>query len=193
MRPVWNSVCFSTTVPMYIRTLILALCSTVVASAATLIQLSMDQMTQSATAIVRATITGSSTSQTGSTIYTHYGLQVTETLKGIAPSEVALPGGVAGGLRQSFPGVPQLLAGSEYVLFLWISPSTGIIHIVGLSQGLFNVSAQPDGTAQVARSRIGETMLDSTGRVVQDHAIQMSLSDLKQQIGQQSVPPAPPK
>jgi hypothetical protein len=183
---------------MYIRTLILALCAASLgtvtpAPAATLIQLTVDQMTQSATAIVRATVTGSTTSRTGSTIYTHYTLQVSDTLKGVAPSEVDLPGGVAGGYRQSFPGVPQLQAGSEYVLFLWKSPSTGIMHIVGLSQGLFTVSVPSDGTAQVARARIGETMLNSTGNVVQDHAIQMTLSALKLQVSQNLPPTAPPQ
>jgi hypothetical protein len=121
-------------------------------------------------------------------IYTHYTLQVSDTLKGVAPSAVDLPGGVAGGLRQSFPGVPQLQTGSEYVFFLWRSPSTGMMHILGLSQGLFNVSVLSDGTAQVARARIGETMLDASGHVVQDHAIQMALSALKLQVAQ-ALPP----
>ena len=174
------------------RVCILALCAALVASAATLRQLSMDQMTQSATAIVRARVTGSSTSLNGSTIYTHYSLNVTDTLKGNAPGEVALPGGVAGRLRQSFPGVPQLQTGTEYVLFLWTAPSTGITHIIGLSQGLFSVTTQSDGTAQVARARIGETMLDSAGHVVQDHAIQMKLSDLKVRV-LQNAPPSPPQ
>src|ERR1035438_1920110 len=84
--------------------LVLWLCSA--AAAATLQQLSLDQMTQSATAIIRARVTGSSASFTGSTIYTHYKLQVTETWKGFSTTDVVLPGGVAGGYRQSFPGVP---------------------------------------------------------------------------------------
>jgi hypothetical protein len=172
--------------------ILLALCAASAASATTLVQLSMNQMMQQATAIVRATVGGSSTSRIGSTIYTHYTLQVTDTLKGTAPSEVALPGGVANGLRQSFPGVPQLQAGTEYVLFLWKSPSTGIVHILGLSQGLFQVSTQSDGTVQVARSHIGETMLDTSGNVVQDHAIQMTLSALKLQVSQ-NLPPPPPQ
>jgi hypothetical protein len=86
------------------------------AAAATLQQLSMDQIAQSATAIVRAHITGSSASFTGSTIYTHYKLQISETWKGSPGAEVMLPGGVAGGYRQSFPGVPTLQTGAEYVL-----------------------------------------------------------------------------
>src|SRR3954470_6665705 len=107
-------------------------------SAATLQQLSMDQMTESATAIVRARVVGASAGFTGSTIYTHYKLQVVETWKGTPADDVMLPGGVANGYRQSFPGVPSLTMGAEYVLFLWKSSLTGITHLVGLSQGLFS-------------------------------------------------------
>jgi hypothetical protein len=152
------------------------------AGAATLQQLSMDQMTQSATAIVRARVTDSSASFTGSTIYTHYKLQVSEVWKGAGATEVMLPGGVAGGYRQSFPGVPGLQTGSEYVLFLWTSPSTGITHLVGFSQGLFNVVPQTDGSVQVSRPLIGEGMLDAKGRVAKDRAVQMQLTDMKAQV-----------
>ena len=152
------------------------------AAAATLQQLSMDQMTQSATSIVRARVTGSSASFTGSTIYTHYKLQISETWKGSPGAEVMLPGGVAGGYRQSFPGVPSLQTGAEYVLYLWKSSSTGITHIVGLGQGIFNVTQQADGSFEVSRPRIGETMLDATGHMVRDQAVRMQLSDLKTHV-----------
>jgi hypothetical protein len=158
-----------------------ACCSAV---AATLQQLTLDQMTQSATAIVRARVTGSSASFTGSTIYTHYKLQISETWKGAPGTEVMLPGGVAGGYRQSFPGVPTLQTGAEYVLFLWKSSTTGITHAVGLSQGIFNVTQQADGSIQVGRPVIGETMLDATGHPARDHAVQMQLSDMKARVGQ---------
>jgi hypothetical protein len=148
-------------------------------SAATLQQLSVRQMTQSATAIVRATVTGSSASFTGSTIYSHYKLRIRETWKGSPGSEVMLPGGVAGGLRQSFPGVPQLQTGTEYILFLWTSSVTGITHVVGLNQGIFSVSPQPNGTIRVLRDQIGEGMYDASGHAVQDHGMQMNLSDLQ--------------
>jgi hypothetical protein len=152
------------------------------ATAVTLQQLSMDQMTQAATSIVRARVTGSSTSLSGSTIYTHYQLQVSETWKGSAAREIMLPGGVAEGIRQSFPGVPQLQVGSEYVLFLWTSRKTGITHAVGMSQGIFSVSSRADGSARLSRAKIGEGMLDQAGRSVQDHAIQMDLSDMKARV-----------
>lgn len=136
-------------------------------------------MTQSATAIVRATVTGSSASFSGSLIYTHYALQVGETLKGTTPGEVLLPGGVAGRYRQSFPGVPQLQVGSEYVIFLWTSPSTGLTQVVGFSQGIFNVTTLSNGSVQVSRPQIGETMLDAAGHIVRDHAVQMTLTGLR--------------
>jgi hypothetical protein len=154
------------------------------AAAATLQQLSLDQMTQSATAIVRARVTGSSASFTGSTIYTHYKLQISETWKGAPGTEVMLPGGVAGGYRQAFPGVPALQTGAEYVLFLWKSSTTGITHLVGLSQGIFNVTQQAGGAIQVGRPAIGETMLDAAGHPARDHAVQMQLSDMKARVSQ---------
>lgn len=162
--------------------LIVVLWTSCSAAAATLQQLSLDQMTQSATAIVRARVTGSSASFTGTTIYTHYNLQISETWKGVPGTEVMLPGGVAGGYRQSFPGVPTLQTGSEYVLYLWKSATTGITHIVGLSQGILNVTQQADGSFQVGRRKIGETMLDASGHPVRDQAVRMQLPDLKARV-----------
>jgi hypothetical protein len=156
------------------------------ASAVTLEQLSLDGMAQSATAIVRARVTNSSASFTGSTIYTHYKLQTSETWKGFPASEVLVPGGTANGYRQSFPGVPELQAGTEYVLFLWTS-STGITHLVGLSQGIFNVAQLTDGTLQVSRPQIAETMLDGNGRKVTDQAVKMLLNDMKSRINRISA------
>ena len=157
------------------------------ASAATLQQMSVDQMIQAATAIVRARVTGASASFTGSTIYTHYQLQVTESWKGFTPVEVAIPGGVAtapGGAayRQSFPGMPQLTVGTEYLMFLWTSKSTGITHLLGLSQGLFNLTRQSDGSTLATRPLIGEMILDASGQKVIDHAVQLNLSSLRAQV-----------
>jgi len=153
-----------------------------VAPCATLQQLSLDQMSQAATSIVRARVTGSAASFTGSTIYTHYSLQVTESWKGFTPKEVLVPGGVAGGKRQAFPGVPELKVGTEYVLFLWTSSATGITHIVGLQQGLFDLHAQTDGSMLAVRPLIGEVILDSKGRRVPDHAVSMPVSNLRTQV-----------
>ncbi len=151
------------------------------ASAATLQQLSLDQISDSATAVVRARIVSTSTAFSGSTIYTHYKIQVSETLKGQPPAEFVLPGGVSGHYRQSFPGVPVLAAGSEHVLFLWTSPTTGLTFPVGLTQGIFDISSQ-NGSAVLSRQPIGELMLDATGRPVTDRPPRTALSALRTRI-----------
>lgn len=158
-----------------------ALFSGAPATAATLEQLSMEQMSQSATSIVRATVAGSYTSVSGSTVYTHYTLRTIDAWKGVPASEVMVPGGVAGSIRQVFPGVPELKTGAEYVLFLWKS-STGITHLVGLTQGLFQVERQSDGSALATRAKIGEMMLDSTGRKVADKAVTLVLTDMRSRV-----------
>jgi hypothetical protein len=160
----------------------------IAAHAATLQQLSMDQMSQLATTVVRARVIGSSASiyaTPGSpTIYTHYQLDVSEVWKGAATSEVMLPGGQVNGKTQRFPGVPELHVGTEYVLFLWKSPATGIVHTMGLTQGIFDVTAQPDGIPLASRRQTGELMLDAAGHSVADHAISMRLADMKTRVRQ---------
>jgi hypothetical protein len=155
--------------------------------AATLEQLSMDQMSQNATSVVRARVAGSYTSTINSTIYTHYKLHVSEVWKGGSATEVMLPGGSSNGKKQSFPGVPELGIGSEYVLFLWTSSSTGITHLLGLTQGLLNISSQGDGTVVASRPRIGEMMLDAAGRKVTDQAVSMKVTDLKTRVRHPNV------
>src|SRR5579862_4041182 len=69
---------------------------------ATLERLSLQDMITQSTAIVRAKISGSYTAFSGAVIYTHYQIQVSETLKGKATVEFIVPGGVANNIRQTF-------------------------------------------------------------------------------------------
>src|SRR4051812_29352507 len=109
--------------------------------AATLSRLSLDDMINQSTSIVRARVTGSYVAPRAPITYTFYQLQIMERWKGVSQvsAEVALPGGTLNGLRQSFPGTPQLTEGKEYIFFLWTS-KTGLTQIIGLTQGLFDVS-----------------------------------------------------
>src|SRR3974390_1382558 len=102
------------------------------ASAASLERLSMDDMVQKSTDIVRVRVVNSSASFRGRTIYTHYTVQIEERWKGNATSQMdaAVPGGTVLNVRQTFPGAPGLNHGSEYVLFLWTSRS-GLTQIIG--------------------------------------------------------------
>ncbi|MEO5924725.1 MAG: hypothetical protein ABIR70_12950 [Bryobacteraceae bacterium] len=152
--------------------------------ATTLEQLSVDQMIQQSTAIVRAKVTGSFAANRNGTIYTYYRLQVTENLKSTTPSttEVAVPGGMLGRVMQSVAGAPTLKTGGDYVLFLWTSRS-GLTQIIGLSQGAFDVKANA-GSTTLLRSPIDAQMLDAAGRVVSDNGVVVDLSALRSRLNQ---------
>jgi|HubBroStandDraft_6_1064221.scaffolds.fasta_scaffold16345_3 hypothetical protein len=156
------------------------------ARATTLLRLSMDDMIQQSTAIVRAKVTGSSSEFRGQDIYTYYQLQILETVKPsgqTAQTAVAVPGGSAGGVRQVVAGAPTLTVGGEYVLFLWTSRS-GLTQAIGLSQGLFSVTYDASGNASVSRPAAAGIMLDVNGNVAADQAVSLKWSDLRTHIQQ---------
>ena len=151
---------------------------------ATLERLSLDDMIQKSTSIVRAKVAGSYAGFTGTVVYTHYQLQVSETYKGTTPaaSEVAIPGGVANNLRQIFAGAPEFNTGDEYVFFLWTGKS-GITQVIGLTQGLFAISAGSAADPVATRTASHELMLEpGTARQVKDQTLVMKLSDLRARI-----------
>ena len=159
--------------------------------ATTLEQLTLDDMARQSTAIVRARVTGSHTGTQGTNVYTYFQLQVIETWKssgqqtGKQTTEVAVPGGVSGGIRQNVAGAPELKPGHEYVLFLWTSRS-GLTQVIGLSQGMFQVSEEGSagggGDAVVQRPAASELMLNHSGLPVDDHAVSMPLRDLRARV-----------
>jgi hypothetical protein len=163
------------------------------ARATTILKLTLPDMIGKSTQIVLAKVSGSRTAFRGPAIYTYYQLQVLETLKSSGSSsgvsqtfEAAVPGGVANGIRQSVAGAPSLNVGGEYVIFLWTSPS-GLTQVIGLSQGLFSVMQDASGNAVLIRPAITGLVLNTSGQVVNDQAVTMSLSDLRSQIQQTLV------
>ena len=146
---------------------------------ATLRSLALEDMACKATAIVRGRVSGSYAAAQGSTIYTHYRIQVSERWKGSDGSTVdlMLPGGAASGYRQSFSGIPQLSTGNEYVLFLWTGKS-GVTQLIGLSQGVFDVVKQSSGELMATRAVTSELMLNANGKAVADQPFQMRVSDM---------------
>jgi hypothetical protein len=150
----------------------------------TLQRLSLNDMIQKSTMIVRGTVQpGSSPAFRGSLIYTHYQVSVSKAFKG-APAQVtdvAVPGGVLNGFQQPVAGAPALMAGQDYVLFLWTSNS-GLTQLIGLSQGLFTVTTNAQGQVIVSRGAANERMLDSSGQAVTDSNLEMPLSQLASKI-----------
>ena len=151
---------------------------------ATLERLSLDDMITRSSSILRGKVTASWAAFSGSVIYTHYQIQVSEQFKGAGQTsvEVMTPGGTVKGLQQSFSGSPVLNRGDEFVFFLWTSPR-GITWITGLTQGLFSVAGDAGTDRMATRAASRELMLDpDTSRPVKDTALIMKLSTLRSRI-----------
>lgn len=174
---------FKSHVRRFVCALVLTFCMLPLRSA-TLERLSLNDMVQQSTAILRGTVTGSNVTQQGRLIYTHYAIQVTERFKGPAANsvDIVVPGGTLNNVRQSFAGTPSFRTGDDYIFFLWTGPS-GMTHIVGLTQGLFAMSGTTSGNPVVTRPASPEVMLDpATGHQVKDQTLVMNLSDLRSLI-----------
>jgi len=151
--------------------------------ATTLQHLSLDHMIQESTSIVSGKVTGSTTVMRGSMVFTKYHVRVTEQWKGNSGSEtdVFVPGGKVGSITQTYPGSPRLGEGQDYMLFLWTS-RTGLTQVIGLSQGLFTMMKDPKGEFLLVRSASGETMVDSSGKVVEETPVSMRMREMVDRI-----------
>ena len=161
----------------------------VAAQSATLEYLSSDAMIDKSTAIVRARVLGSGARQHGPLVYTHFTVQVLERLKGTGAErlDIVVPGGAVGGLRQTFAGAPQMVKDGEYLLFLWTGTS-GLTHVLGFSQGVYQVSLDGSGEAFAARPASAEVMLDpDSGRMIADQSVRLRLSDLRSRVAARAV------
>lgn len=163
----------------------LVACASSVLQAATLERLSLDDMVAKSTEIVRGRVSASSASfrrapSRSGVLYTHYSIDVAERWKGSSGSriDVAVPGGLAQGIRQTFPGAPGLAPNTEYVFFLWTSAS-GLTQIIGLSQGLMNLVPDSSGKLTVTRTASSEPMVDRAGAPVMDRGFSMTLTEFR--------------
>lgn len=155
-----------------------------VAFSATLEPLSLDEMVQQSTLIVRAKAGHSHSERRGALIYTSVELEVLEQWKGgqTPRVQVSLPGGQTGLLSQHFDGVPVLTPGQEFVAFLWTGPS-GRTQILGMSQGFFSVSRDSQGHILVHRKPTSDLMLSRDSATPAPYtAIEMPLDALVAKI-----------
>ena len=193
----WGSACFLLTGQTAVRNLAIRLAtitllgsSLIPAGATTLLQLGMQEMAQDATAIARVRIRSAAAQRRGDDVFTVYQFDTLETLKMAKTgpiATVAIPGGSAEGIRQVIVGAPVLQPGREYVVFLWTGRS-GLTQLVGLSQGVFEVSEAPGAgitrAAQITRAAASEQMLDAAGNVVRPEAVSMPLAQLRTLVAQ---------
>ncbi len=66
--------------------------------------------------------------------------------------------------------------GREYVLFLWTS-AKGMTQVIGLSQGMFNLTQDASGATVLNRPAIVDQMLDKSGKQVTDSGVTMKWSE----------------
>lgn len=147
---------------------------------ATLEYLSLNDLIAKSSAIVQAQVTSASASYSGTVIYTHYKINVLQQWKGGAQGtmDVLVPGGTAKGIRQTYPGAPQLVPGQQYVLFLWTS-SKHLTYTMGFTQGVFNLVPGGSGSVTASQMPTTETVLASgTGQLVNNQPISMPLTQL---------------
>jgi hypothetical protein len=163
----------------------LALVVAVSAAAATLEKLALEDMVRKSTEIVRGRVVSSSVIRRGAVIFTVATVSVAERWKGPEARSVTVyvPGGSLDGQRQTFPGAPELVSGSEYVLFLWTGPSR-MTQILGFSQGLMDLKTDEQGRLVVAREASEEnTLLDAkTRRFTTDSGFSKPLDQLREQV-----------
>ncbi len=95
--------------------------------------------------------------------------------------DVAVPGGALNGMQQPVAGAPTLVPAQDYVFFLWTSRS-GLTQVIGLSQGLFNITTNAQGQVMVSRGAATSPMVNSSGQSVTDSNLQMPLAQLVSQI-----------
>ncbi|MCW5981218.1 MAG: hypothetical protein KIT09_24255 [Bryobacteraceae bacterium] len=151
---------------------------------ATLERLSLEEMIEQSTEIVRGRVLGTRTVLRGPVVYTLVQVQIDESWKGPRTGrvEVAIPGGVYGGARQSFSGAPTLDAGPDYLLFLWTGKAA-VTQVIGLSQGVFVVARDANGQRIASRPASPERMLDPrTGAEVRDSAMAMPLDEMRVRV-----------
>jgi hypothetical protein len=134
--------------------MILALASALVLSA-TVVPQSLEQLTDRATHVVRATVVAQQSMKAPGPagIYTFTELRVTEALKGSAPEtmRVRQAGGTVGREAVQLAGDAVLAPGEDVLLFLSCKPEQTACSIVSLAQGKYHLGAAADGSMQASR------------------------------------------
>jgi hypothetical protein len=168
---------------MRLRLAIIAVTLATVSAGTTLERLSLEDMAQKSTGIVRGRVSGCAGEMRQNVIFTRCDVSVSETWKGNAAPRVSVyvPGGRVGRLTQTIAGAPALENGQEYVIFLWAGRS-GINQVIGLHQGVFQLAADAEGTTIAQRAATAERMLDAGGLEVSDQSLRYTAAELKSRV-----------
>jgi hypothetical protein len=159
--------------------------------AAVVPRVAFEQLVADSPRIVHARVLDSYVASSGQFLWTHYRLQVLDSMKGGLPAEVTVsePGGTLNGLSMEVSGAVELQPTEEVVLFLYQTP-IGYWRVRGLWQGKFEVTNSPTGkrvrttvgdpgTLPNARAATGISVNSLNGTLLTDF-----LSAIRRQLGQ---------
>lgn len=173
---------------------LLVLASTA-AQALTAVPRPFAELVQQAELIVVATVAGTASAWSADreTIYTTVSLVDLELIKGEVPSvpfELRMPGGVVGDTAQSYAGMPRLVAGGRYVLFVR-GNLRELIPLVGAYQGLYKVLTDTDGQTRVLRADQAENLVVRALSLPSQPTLEEFTDRIRDQLGAQLQAPAP--
>jgi len=166
------------------------LLSAVVATATTVIPMSVDKMTRLSTVVVeaRSIDAHSAWNAEHTVIYTYTRFSVSRVLKGAAPATITVKqmGGHADGYTQRVSGVRHWSSGEEAVLFLHPSVANdGTLVVTGLMQGNFYVQHLPTGEVVVGNGVPHVSSFDTVNHSTSTyHGTHMTLRKLESNVQQ---------
>lgn len=142
--------------------------SSLTARASTVLEVSLDRLTERCVLAVRGEVLDTSglLEPGGALVWTRHRVRVAERLVGTCDDEVTVlvPGGEVGDLRQEVKGVARLRTGEDVVLFLW-QDAAGRYRVLGQAQGAYHVERNTETGALECASRLdGLVLLRVDGR-----------------------------
>lgn len=129
-------------------------------------RLGLEDLARGAAAVVQGRVLRqySAWDAAGNFIWTHYEIEVSDTIKG-SPSRVVTvsePGGVVGGIGMQVAGVTRFAGLEEVIVFLHRTPS-GRWRTYGYGQGKFSIVPAGQAGKQVRTNTAGLVLVDRSG------------------------------
>ncbi|MFT7669575.1 MAG: hypothetical protein ACI8X5_002280 [Planctomycetota bacterium] len=132
--------------------------------AGTAVRLDIDELVNEADQVFEGYVRESKAVRTAEgRIETEYTIEVDRVFFGDVPGNysVRIPGGILeDGYGLILPGLPEVLAGEEVILFLSEAGGSGVRMPVGLSQGKFRVETDLSGQRHLTRRHGSLTTID---------------------------------
>ena len=147
------------------RLALLAIATSLTASAASVPEMSLSEIVDGAARVVRGDVVRSWTGWDDSrqAIWTHYEIRVTEALRGGAGRfVVSTPGGTLDGLTMHVPGATSFRVGEEVIVFAYQVPN-GMWRLRGWGQGKYVVSRTARGGRVVRLSASSLQLIQRDG------------------------------